>query len=59
MGSGTVVNEFWIKGKRERERERERERGILGFEKLNNFLLDVYIILIRLNVSKTYFKIMW
>ena len=46
MGSGAVVNEFWIKGKE--EREREREGGILGFEKLNNFLLDVYIILIRL-----------
>ena len=37
LGSGAVVNEFWIRGK--------RERGILGFEKLNDFLLDVYSIL--------------
>ena len=29
MGNGAVVNEFWVKGK--------RERGILDFEKLNDF----------------------
>ena len=31
VGSDAVVNEFWIRGK--------RERGILGFEKLNDFFI--------------------